>query len=878
MTEGLRDLMVNGIKRLTGQGGDPVVQLQTNFGGGKTHSMLALYHAFSDDFQLSGLPEYDEIQKLVPAIDDDLQARRAVIVGTSFNVSQPRQHDDCTTRTIWGEIAWQLGGLAGYELVEQNDLEGTNPGADTIVQLLEAHGPALIILDELVRLTQQLYGVQQVPAAGSFEAVLAFMQSLTEAVKRSSDSILLVSIPASEIEIGGEGGYTTLEKLRQTLGRVESVWKPVSAIESYEIVRRRLFTEVSDYPARDAVVNAFHRMYGNNRTDYPRDASEGEYQRRMRQAYPIHPELFERLYEDWSTLERFQRTRGVLRMMASVIHRLWIDGDQSLMIMPGSIPLFNKTVQSEMVRYLPENFAAIVDADIDGTGSKPYQIDQDVRQLGRFIASRRVARAIFMGSAPSVSAQRVRGVEEVRINLATVQPGERAGVFGDALRRMTKLLTYLYNDGTRYWYDTRATVNRTAEDRAQSMDRYKVLQEAGMRLRAQPWDRRALGSVHFSPESSAEIPDEQSARVIVLSPETTHRNNRSDSAAMTFITEIMNSRGNSPRHHRNMLVFIAPDESRYAELESSIRRYLAWDSIKEDEDTLNLDRQQSKQVEEALKREGETVDKQLQETYSWLIVPLQPDRHEPVSLTQERMSGDNPFLERAASKLKSNEWLIHGLSPDYLFDELEPLDIWKAEPHLKVKTLWEWLTKYCYLPRLFDYSVFEATIVDGVSRMFPAFAYATGLDEDGKYTGLTMGQPFTLYVDDKALIVQPEAARVQLDAERAARERDSISLPTSVTPAETEVATLDPTPHLPPPPKPKTRYYGSAAIDPQRAMRDLSQIADEIILRLASLPGADVKITVEIECLRGEGFDDATVRTLSENSRTLNFRSHGFED
>ena len=113
MTEGLRDLVVNGIQRLTGAGGDPVVQLQTNFGGGKTHSMLALYHAFGDDFKLSNLPDYDEIQKLVGDIDDDLTARVAVIVGTSFNVSQPRQYADCTTRTIWGEIAWQLGKLAG---------------------------------------------------------------------------------------------------------------------------------------------------------------------------------------------------------------------------------------------------------------------------------------------------------------------------------------------------------------------------------------------------------------------------------------------------------------------------------------------------------------------------------------------------------------------------------------------------------------------------------------------------------------------------------------------------------------------------------------------------------------------------------------------
>ena len=321
--------------------------------------------------------------------------------------------------------------MPGYELVEQNDLEGTNPGADTLVKLLEAHGPALIILDELVRLTQQLYGVPQIPAAGSFEAVLAFMQSLTEAVKRSKNSLLLVSIPASEIEIGGEGGYTTLEKLRQTLGRLESVWKPVSATESYEIVRRRLFTEVTDYPARDAVVSAFHRMYGDSRTDYPRDAAEGEYQRKMRQAYPIHPELFERLYQDWSTLERFQRTRGVLRMMASVIHRLWIDGDQSLMIMPGSIPLWHKNVQTELVRYLPENFPAIVDADIDGTGSKPYQIDQEVRQLGRFTASRRVARAIFIGSAHSdlnSACTRRRGGAD--------QPGDgAAGGKGQRIRR-----------------------------------------------------------------------------------------------------------------------------------------------------------------------------------------------------------------------------------------------------------------------------------------------------------------------------------------------------------------------------------------------------------------------------------------------------------
>ena len=874
MTEGLRDLVVNGIQRLTGGGGDPVVQLQTNFGGGKTHSMLALYHAFSDGFKLSDLPDYDEIRKLVSDIDDDLKAHRAVIVGTSFNVSQPRQHADCTTRTIWGEIAYQLGGAAGYDLVEQNDLQGTNPGSDTLVKLLEDHGPALIILDELVRLAQNVYKVEPAPAAGSFEAILAFMQSLTEAVKRSSDSLLLVSIPASDIEIGGEGGHTTLEQLRQTLGRLESVWKPVSATESYEIVRRRLFTEVTDYPARDAVVSAFHRMYVDSSTDYPRDAAEGEYRRKMRQAYPIHPELFERLYQDWSTLERFQRTRGVLRMMASVIHRLWIDGDQSLMIMPGSIPLWHKNVQTELVRYLPENFPAIVDADIDGTSSKPYQIDQEVRQLGRFTASRRVARAIFMGSAPSVSAQRVRGVEEVRINLATVEPGERASVFGDALRRMSNQLTYLYNDGTRYWYDTRATVNRTAEDRAQGMDEYKVLDEAGKRLRDQKWDRRVLGSVHFLPEGSSEVPDEQSARVVVLGPEHTHRTNNIDSEAMKFITEIMNSRGNSPRHHRNMLVFIAPDETRNNEWEDSIRKYLAWKSIEREREELNLDAQQSRQVAEAIKRESETVDKRLQETYCWLIVPQQPDSSEKVTLEQERLSGSNAFLDRAARKLKNNEWLIDGLSPDNLLMELEPLG-WRDMPHLSIKKLWEWLANYCYLPRLFDRDVLEETIKDGVNRIGPAFGFASGIDEDGNYRGLKLSESFTLYFDDNAVIVQPEIARAQLDAERRIDDLDDEIGDRPLPPRPPGPGKPPPSP---PPPKPKTRYYGTKQIDPKRPMRDLSQIVEEIIARLAAEPDTDVEITLEIRGDRDAGFDDATVRTISENSRTLNLDDHGFEE
>lgn len=889
MTEGLRDLVVNGIKRLTGAGGDPVVQLQTNFGGGKTHSMLALYHAFSDDFKLSSLRDYDEIRRLAGDVDDDLQARRAVIVGTSFNVSQPRQYRDCSTRTIWGEIAYQLGGAEAYELVAQNDLEGTNPGADTLVKLMEDHGPALIILDELARLTQQLYGVAPAPAAGSFETALAFMQSLTEAVSGTSDALLLVSIPASEIEIGGEGGYTTLEKLRQTLGRIESVWKPVSAEESYEIVRRRLFSEVADYPARDAVVNAFYKMYNEHKSDYPRDAAEGDYRRKMRQAYPIHPELFDRLYEDWSTLERFQRTRGVLRLMAQVIFQLWIEFDQSLMIMPGSIPLNDRDVEGEITKYLkPRNYSPVVEADIDGQRSKPRQIDSQVNQLGKYNASRRVARAIFMGSSPT---KQTRGLNERRINLATTQPGERASVFGDALRRMSSQLTYLHNDGRNYWYDTRATVNRTAEDRAQDMDPYKVLAEAGRRLREQKWDRRLLGSAHLLPESSAEIPDEQSFRVVLLGPEHTHKSNNSESEALLFIKRgkmqsdglrddqsLLFSRGNSPRHHRNMLVFIAPDETRNAEWAGSIRKYLAWQSIEADRESLNLDVQQSKQVEEALRREDETVQKQLQETYCWLIVPQQPDPTDEISLAVERIRVSENFFDGAALKLQSSGWLFHHLSPESLLLDLEPLNIWKDSPHLSLKRLWDWLTNYCYLPRLFDRGVLEEAIKQGVNQIGPAFGYAARVNNDGGYDGLKWEQAATLYFDQHDVIVRPDIARAQRAGEIAARERAMPAPPDIADATPSDETPIAPPDDAPPPPKPKTRYYGSVRINPQRPIPEIDAVTKEVLEHLTKFKDSEVEVTIEISGWRKDGFDETTMRAISENSRTLNFREHGFEE
>jgi hypothetical protein len=870
LTEGLVELLANGLRRLSGKGGDPVIQLQTSFGGGKTHSMLAMYHLFSGEIRLSEIPGGEAIVARVPDIDHHLQAHRAVIVGTAFDPAKPRIYRQCTTHTLWGEIAYQLGGLEGYRLVENADLNGVSPGADTLVELLEQYGPALVIIDELVAFARNIYEAGKLPS-GTFEALLTFMQALTEAVKRSSDALLLISIPQSDMEIGGEGGHITLEMLTKTIGRLETIWKPVTANEAYEIVRRRLFSDSLDYASRDAVLNAFRDMYRQNPSEYPSGVSESDYIARMKAAYPIHPELFERLYEDWSTLDRFQRTRGILRFMSGVIHRLWQDNDSGLLIMPCSVPLWTPSVRNEIVRYLPENWPAIVDTDIDGQHSKPYELDKNTPSLMRHSAARRVSRTIFIGSAPSVAAQSVRGLEETRIRLGTVQPGEPSAVFGDALRRMTNQSAYLYSEGTRYWYDTRPTVNRLAQDRAMAIEKEAIIEEQTHLLRA----TIPSNNIHIAPKSSGDVVDEPRTRWVVLAPHQTH-NKTQDSDAMKMARDILENRDNAPRLYRNMLVFIAPDSASQAEWDTVVREYLAWKSIGEDE-SLNLDAQQRRQVDNNLQQKQRAVKERLQHTYCWLIVPNQPEPLTRVELSASRITfSEDPLHERIRRKLRADELVIDAWSPDFLLQELDKY-LWADAAHLSVKKLWEYLASYCYLPRLSNDSVLQKTVKEGASRPDAPFGYATRVDGDGVYHGLKLGQPVTeVYLDGNAVVVRRERAEAQQQAEAPAETPHAH--PPSPRGERSASSGEGDTPPTSASPKRKTRYYGTVTLDPERINRDVNAIASEILEHLARHRGVRMSITLEINATLTNGFDEVTQRTVSENSRTLRFDNASFEE
>src|SRR5581483_4062371 len=521
ITEGLQKLLSNALLRMAGQGGDPVVELQTNFGGGKTHSMLALWHLFAG-VPAGQLPGLEAVTHLA-GVSQPPKVRRAVLVGNRLSPADVHTKSDGTVvRTLWGELAWQLGGKEGYAMVRSADEKAVSPG-DSLRLLFNKYSPCLILIDEWVAYARQLYNKSDLPA-GDFDAHFTFAQTLSESAKLVENALLVVSIPASQNEIGGEGGQAALARLKNVMQRVETSWRPATAEESFEIVRRRLFQQVTDpetLKARDVVIRSFIEEYRKNHKEFPEEVTQSDYERRMQRAYPVHPEVFDRLYNDWASLEGFQRTRGVLRLMSAVIHQLWEREDKNLLILPASVPVDAPAVQEELIRYLPQEWKYVIEKDIDGPNSLPLKLDRDNPLFGRFSACRRVARTLYLGSAPTMEAAK-KGLEDRRIKLGCVQPGETSATFGDALRKLFDQSTNMYQDGSRYWYSTQASVARLAQERAAALSMDQVIEAARQTLKEQEKHRGDLARVQACPTSVNEVVDEPAARLVILGPEYLH--------------------------------------------------------------------------------------------------------------------------------------------------------------------------------------------------------------------------------------------------------------------------------------------------------------------------------------------------------------------
>jgi predicted AAA+ superfamily ATPase len=315
----------------------------------------------------------------------------------------------------------------------------------------------------------------------------------------------------------------------------------------------------------------------------------------------------------------------------------------------------------------------VIEKDVDGPNALPLQIDGEVPNLGKYAASRRVARTIYLGSAPTVTTAH-RGIEDRRVKLGCVMPGESPAVFGDALRRLSTAATYLYQDGVRYWYATQPTVTKLAEDRAEQLrrDPDAVAKELGKRLRADLRKTGDFSRVHPLPQSGQDVPDDMDARLVVLGPEHPYSRevgNRTEAAAKA----IFESRGNTPRLFRNALVFLAVDQTRLQDLDEAVRHYLAWEWIVEEaeKETLDLSPHQKRQGKTQKASADSAVTARIPEAYQWLLVPIQENPQAAVAWQAFRLSGQDALAVRASKKLKNDELLVPALAGTRLKMDLD---------------------------------------------------------------------------------------------------------------------------------------------------------------------------------------------------------------
>ena len=525
--------------------------------------------------------------------------------------------------------------------------------------------------------------------------------------------------------------------------------------------------------------------------------------------------------------------------------------------------------------------------------------------FGTIPACRRIARSIFLGSAPDAGivggAKHHRGLELERLMLGCAQPGQVIGHYKDAVRAIVDKLQYLNSANNRFWFDTRPNLRREMEDRKRRFnDKEDVFPFIREKLR---FAQGFFGGVHVF-TGSADVPDDWSLRLVVLAPDAAFSRSgqgTSPASALDRALDILKNRGEQPRQKQNRLIFLAADADSVSRLKDQVRSVLAWQSIVSDvkEGRLNLDMLQGKQASKSSEDAKDALERMVREAYKWLLVPMQEARAgKGVSDISWEHFQINPAtvnrMQEIEQVLKDNELLITDWAPIHLANHCKTW-FWKDEaPEVKALDFWQKSCSYLYLPRLRDDNVLRNTLAAGASsRDFFGFAYG----KDGeRYVGFQYGKATSPILDDALLLIEPAAAaafdKILHDEEvarQAATASTTVSSGLGSAPASngsgssstsyttggqsTQGAVNEP----PPKAAKKTLFFGAVELNPNQPKAQFSDVVDEIVM-LLNRSGVRLKISVEIEAELSDGFDENIQRAVRENCNQLKFKNGAFED
>jgi len=555
-TEGLKNLLGVVEKRLQGAGGDSVIQLQTPFGGGKTHALIAMYHKAGE-----------------------WGAKKVVMVGTAL---------DAEKETLWGVLEKRLTG-------KTTRFSGqVAPGKEALRQFLSEKQPVLILMDEVLQYVTKAAAVK-IGESTLAAQTIAFMQELTETVSTLDRACLVVTLPSSIIERYDEGAERLYQQLQKVAGRIERIYTPVQENEISKIIRRRLFASVDEQGVRRAV--AEFMRYAEREEILPAGLQPSEYRDRFIESYPFMPEVVDILYHRWGSYPTFQRTRGVLRLLSLVVYFLKTQNIPYITL--ADFDLANQEIRQELLKHIGSEFNSVLAADITDVTSGASKVDLALGKAHRGLRlGSRAATAIFLYSH-SGGQEHGATLGEIKRNATT--PDNPASVVAEAVEQLKGKLFYLQSVGEKYYFSNQPNLNRILLTNMENIREEKVVQTEFELLRISMSSGRL--KVFIWQEEPGNIPDSEELKLVVL-----RRENKD------ALSNILMNKGQAPRVYRNTLFFLYPLESERPAFNNTIRRKIAYEFIERDS-SLNLSKEQREEVKKELKTAEGDVRESVRKLY-----------------------------------------------------------------------------------------------------------------------------------------------------------------------------------------------------------------------------------------------------------------------
>jgi len=685
LTKGLENIVSDVLITLSREGErGKVIQIQTPFGGGKTHALVYLYHLFKNGERFKHIPDIEKILSKI-GLKNVPKVKVAVFVGTV--------HDPLKGKTPWGEIAEQLG---SYDLVREHDEKRLSQGRDIIEKILNNNKPVLLLIDELT---------EYIVKAKEFEdQVFAFSQELTEAVSKSlTQCVLVCTLPSSAPY--GERGEKVLSQLQRIFGRMQVIYTPVEGEEIYEIIRKRLFEDLGDTKEHEIVASEYFDLYQRLGEEVPPEFREIRYKEKIKKAYPFHPETIDVLFERWGTIPTFQRTRGVLRLLAEIVHDNFVRQDPSPLIQPANINLSNSRIRRMFVDHIGEVFESVLGSDVVGEDARTVKIDRQMgSEYAKFKVATGLATSIFFYSFPATER---RGISIQRLRVAFLREGIPPAIVGDALKKLEDIdgPLYLHFEKGLYYFSSQVGLNRIILDKEEAIKEEEIKEEIKRRI------EKIAGKdfeVYVWPASNADIPDNKKLKLVILPLELMVDNPNTDK----FIQDILTNYSTGYRTYKNTLMFLVSDPNEYDGLKESVRRYLALKTITSDKEVWKtLTEADKERANQWFKDKDSEVLFKIISTYRYLIKGSK-DGLKKFDLGIPTVGEKPSFTMRVKHYLKDQEVLLDKLSPKVLLEKTFS----EKDERKSLVEIWEAFLKYYELPLLESESVLKNAVAKGVQE------------------------------------------------------------------------------------------------------------------------------------------------------------------